>query len=345
MVLSHRVLDGIALSLAEDPSSNTAWHQLALEGSWEGHWMGAFSLDSACLNQIANHQKNVKKVPIVCDYEHASLFAKNQAVPASGWLVETKVEPLSDGKAALFGKIEWTAKAADHIRNKEYRFLSPTINFKTRDRVNAADLGASLHSVALTNTPFLEELPEVRLNSLRSILTEDIEGESMEQLKELAVLFGLSESASLDSIKTRYNQLSDAHLAACKQLGLSSTVSKEEMVGAILKLQNPANTVALSDYIALKDQLAQRDAHDMVAAAQRDGKITADGTDLHKWALETAVKAPEVFRSWVCSAPKMVDLEIKKPAEKEAKSALSDDELKACKAAGISADDYIKYNR
>lgn len=353
--LKHRILDGIALSFdLSQPESNTAWHKLALEGSWKGHWMGPFSLNAQMLNQIVEHQQ-AKKIPIVVDYEHASVFS--DMAPAAGWLNASEARKSDDGQTELYGQIEWTDKAADYIRAKEYRFLSPTIVFNTRDRKSGEMGGASLHSVALTNKPFLEELPEVRLNSFRQIFLPNanqniLRSLSMnpEQLIALATILGLATTSTFEQIEASVRQLSDgfkSYMSALSQLGLQPGAKEQDVLGAILKLQNPAERVSMAEFQALKNQIAQRDASDLVANAQRAGKVTADGTDLHKWAVECATKSPEMFKSWVNSAPKLVDIALKTPAQNQSSEdpRLSDDEMKACKAAGISVEDYIKYNK
>jgi len=108
-------------------------------------------------------------------------------------------------------------------------------------------------------------------------------------------------------------------------------------------LQNPAERVSLSDFNALKNQLIERDARDLVASAMREGKITAEGTALHSWALDAAIKAPAVFASWLSSAPKMVSTEIKRPADGGGESvALTSDEQAVARQMGISDDLMLK---
>lgn len=317
----HRVLDGIPLNFEfTSTESNTAWHQLALEGSWSGHWMGPFSLDEKILGQMVHYQ-TAKGIDTVVDYEHASIFADK--APAAGWIKNLEVRKLDDGQSTLWGQIDWTQTAAEHIKAKEYRFLSPTILFNTRDRKSGALTGASLQSVALTNRPFLTELPEVRLNSLGSAFSQYFEEEdSMNeaQYRALCETLGLAASATPDEV-----------LSSCKK-NHGLILSAEEMRKGIEQREKE---------IAEKEKsFAARDAADLVAAAQREGKVTADGTDLHKWAMDVALKNSDIFKSWVASAPKLVSMESPKPAHKE--TALTEEEDAARKAVGLTVEQWNK---
>ena len=54
------------------------------------------------------------------------------------------------------------------IKNGEYRYLSPVLDPQTIDQVTGDDIGWGLHSAALTNKPFLEELGQVWANKFNT---------------------------------------------------------------------------------------------------------------------------------------------------------------------------------
>src|SRR5205814_1362938 len=60
------------------------------------------------------------------DYDHATDFGApaGHAAPAAGWIRELAVR---DG--ALWGRVEWTDRAAAAIRAREYRYVSPVFQF------------------------------------------------------------------------------------------------------------------------------------------------------------------------------------------------------------------------
>ena len=69
--------------------------------------------------------------------------------PAAGWI--TALEAV-EGEG-IYATVEWTAKAAEFIKAKEYRYMSPVIFISDDDR-----RAVKLASVALTNTPAMEAL-------------------------------------------------------------------------------------------------------------------------------------------------------------------------------------------
>ena len=64
----------------------------------------------------------------------------------------------------LWGWYEPTDRARALIESREYRYISPAINWAGRDKRTGKISGTTLTSVALTNRPFLEELPQIRLS-------------------------------------------------------------------------------------------------------------------------------------------------------------------------------------
>jgi Mu-like prophage I protein len=64
----------------------------------------------------------------------------------------------------LYGNYEPTPRARKLIESREYRYISPAINWAGRDKRTGKMTGTTLTSVALTNRPFLEELPQIRLS-------------------------------------------------------------------------------------------------------------------------------------------------------------------------------------
>jgi hypothetical protein len=72
--------------------------------------------------------------------------------------------PASDSRFLLFGWYEPTARARVLLKNREYRYISPAIDWAARSKTTGKPQGTTLTSVALTNRPFLEELPQIRLS-------------------------------------------------------------------------------------------------------------------------------------------------------------------------------------
>jgi len=150
--------------------------KIAVVGKWKGHVKGPFELTLEDLEQIkANFEK--LEIEIVCDYEHASLY--EEKAPASGWIKE-----LFFKEKELWAKVQWLPDALELIKGEQYKYHSPVLDPQTIDQVTGDNLGWSLHSVALTNRPFFEELGEVIANKKQT----KQEGESSMTQEEIEAL-------------------------------------------------------------------------------------------------------------------------------------------------------------
>jgi phage I-like protein len=131
-----------------------------------------FAITKATLADVVKNFRN-RGVDTVIDYEHASEapeMAAGGPVPASGWLKAIDDEP--DGDGILWGHAEFTPRAKDLVKGGEYRYLSPVINWGARNKSTGEQQGATLTSIALTNRPFLEQLPAIAMTELGSGQTE-----------------------------------------------------------------------------------------------------------------------------------------------------------------------------
>jgi len=149
--------DGI-LDLSEIP--------IALIGSWvkDGH---RFSITKEDLDDIVKNFEGRGNGQVVVDYEHASenpAVARGNAVPASGWINGVSIRAGDNGKDMLYADIEWTDDAKKLIEEKKYRYFSPAIDWGAANKKTGKSKGATLTSGALTNHPFLEELPAIQLS-------------------------------------------------------------------------------------------------------------------------------------------------------------------------------------
>jgi uncharacterized protein YoaH (UPF0181 family) len=112
---------------------------------------------------VANFRK--RKADTVIDCEHASEFpelAQGQAIPAAGWITALDDQP--DANGVLWGTAKFTPGAARMIAREEYRYISPAIEYNARDKHTGANQGATLLSAALTNRPFLDQMPAIALS-------------------------------------------------------------------------------------------------------------------------------------------------------------------------------------
>jgi phage I-like protein len=326
--------------------SNTRRHQLLMTGEWKGHWQGAFTVTESDLQRIVNNAK-AQDVDILVDYEHASVFSLfgGGDTRAAGWLDPQSLSIEEDAEAghALYGTIAWTDAAAASIRAKEFKYKSPTIQWRTKDRKTNVDLGTSLHSVALTNTPFLEELPEVTLNSLAARITgpdastQETEDMDPKQVAAIALSLGLKAEASADDIQSAAQTAANDARALeriCSAAGIEPGSGNDEIVNAVTSLK--AQSISPDELKALRAQAASGHKVEVEAAvekAAREGKVAAANK---AWAVEYATKDLGAFNKWAETA--LVGVPVKpKTAGKDAPTglasidpkALSEDDTKA----------------
>ena len=83
---------------------------------------------------------------LLLDYNHQSEYARENGrpAPASGWMKNFVIQ---DG--FICAVVEWTPRARELIKNKEFRFISPVFIHKNGEVVRIV-------SAALTNSPNFE---------------------------------------------------------------------------------------------------------------------------------------------------------------------------------------------
>lgn len=150
---------------------------------------------------------NQRAVDMVIDYEHATLKAQEtgEPAPASGWLKAASFSYIK-GVGICSTNFKWLDKAKEHIEKEEYKYLSPVL-FYTK---NTGEV-VGLHSVALTNTPNLDNLPEARLAALaQDYFTQNStqDSEMEELLEQLRWMLNLPLSATAEEILAELNKLS-----------------------------------------------------------------------------------------------------------------------------------------
>ncbi len=305
---------------------------------------GDFEVDDESIKLIVEQFKN-RNVDLVIDYEHQTL--KDVQAPAGGW-----VEKIYKGTDAIMAKVKWTDKAKEYLKNREYRYLSPVVIVRKKDRK-----AAGLHSVALTNTPAIDGMFAV-VNSLGTDGMEENEEETGMDIKELVKLLGLPETATEEEVKSALeaakaalgeNKDDDAgsdgnepgaspvaNSVVLSLLGLSENAKTEDAAAAIMALKAGTGN---NELVALKEELEKRNADDMVQTALKAGKITAAQKE---WALSYALSDKDGFKAFMDKAPVVVPqgkLDLKDAPDTNNK----DYDMEILKNCGISKEDYEKY--
>jgi phage I-like protein len=169
--LSHVILANPqalpALSLNDGAARS--WLQLAVTGEFVSNRYGKFSITRADLAQMLhNFKTHTPKAPteLPIDYDHLSMDPKHPGDGiAAGWLKRVELRANGD---ELWGEVEWTPRAAEQIRNREYRFVSPSFVKDYTDK-RGQQIGTTLIGAGITNHPFLESMKALTLYNLSAM--------------------------------------------------------------------------------------------------------------------------------------------------------------------------------
>lgn len=154
------------LLLDDSGGDGPIWNQVACVGAFKGHPAGPFELNEAVFREIIENWERGGRKPIPVDFEHASEAEATagsipqKGAPAQAWIVDLRLSANGSGLDGLFD--DWDPTARGYVKTKKYRFFSPAIRFGSRDKVTGRPIGARLTSGALTNQPFLDNLPALK---------------------------------------------------------------------------------------------------------------------------------------------------------------------------------------
>lgn len=180
-----------------------------------------FSVESA--HKIVENWQLDGSKPILCDVDHSSVETSN--TQAAGWITDLWVD---ESAKRLMGKLQVSESGAELLNGLEYRYLSPVLLF-TED-----NYPYYLDSVALTNTPRLQELKPVYnskdrdeskitvVNTNEPDSTEKKEETNFVNIKEnnsnnteekdmdeIRIILGLPEQATEEDIKAAIKEMVD----------------------------------------------------------------------------------------------------------------------------------------
>jgi phage I-like protein len=273
----------------------------------------------------------------VIDFEHATLRAKSggDRAPAAGWFRRLEWRP-GDGLWAV--GVRWTAQAARHIADQEYRYVSPVFSYdKESGRVERL-----LHA-ALTNDPGLDGLTDLAALVAELFASPTIAQESAMPaiLKKLLAALGLQETATeaealsaVEALKTNVAMLS-AQVAA-------PDPAKYAPLAALSALQTE-NAQVKGQLAALTGEIAAAKVAKQVAEALAAGKLTPA---MEGWAKTLGAANPTALSAFLDAAPVVVDLGAKQSDGKQPAGtggqALSATELAVCRSMGLAPEDYTK---
>ena len=285
---------------------------------------------------LANNQRN----PLPIDYEHQIIHSlKNgKEAPSAGWMEYFYFTP-----QGIFADVRWTDKAADYIKNGEYRYISAVFAYDTDGYVR------KIFHAALTNTPALDGMEEAMVAASVNLLQEDNPMDK-KLLAALCALFALKADASEADITEKVTALSAAKGdSPVDVLDVYAKLAEKEQSVAALSTQvsnpDPAKFVPVdqvvalqADFNALKTSVEADKKEALITTALSQGKLAPA---LKEWAESLSVEA---LSTYLEKAPAMAALsgEPQAKGDPEQKvAALSAAESAAAKALGLSEKDYM----
>jgi phage I-like protein len=296
------------------------------------------------------------------DYEHQTLHAEENGkpAPASGWFNPSDLEYVpGEGLYAL--NVRWTPSARAHLKNDEYRFISPVFHYDKQ-----TGRPTKLRHFALTNDPAVDGMDKVAVlkSALNSTKTHVNNGDTpMNAAQKLLSLLGITVDG--DKITDAdYTQATTALTAlkakADEADSLTTQLSNANDAVAALKANSPDSEVNLAKYVpvetynalhtemvALKSTTETQTVDQEISKAKQDGRIIASEveylTSLGNQQGVVALKAVLDARSPIASLTAQQTTHAPKPEQdKDGLAALTAEDKYAADQLGLSHAAYAK---
>ncbi|EGI72973.1 Mu-like prophage I [Pseudoalteromonas distincta] len=291
------------------------------------------------------------------DYEHQTLHAEENGkpAPASGWFNPSDLEYVpGEGLYAL--NVRWTPSARAHLKNDEYRFISPVFHYDKQ-----TGRPTKLRHFALTNDPAVDGMDKVAV--LKASKTHVNNGENtMNAAQKLLSLLGVTVDGD-NVTDADYTQATTA-LTALKAKAdeadtLTTELSNANDAVAALKANSPtevnlAKYVPVETYnalhtemVALKSTSDNQTVEQEINKAKQDGRVITSEeeylTSLGNQQGVAALKAVLDARSPIASLTAQQTTNTPKPEQnKDGLAALTAEDKYAADQLGLSHAAYAK---
>jgi phage I-like protein len=285
----------------EIPADVPEWVMIARTGRWLGHPAGPEVITPAHLHSALeyfdrHYRANGVDLPI--DYHHQSVLAAQGDVsraPAAGWIKEMA---LRANGTELWARVQpWVLPARNAIAAREYRYLSPVLMWNVPDRVTGEPVPMIVHSVALTNTPFLTELQSLNhqlpaadggQRPGRETDHSNEEGENMKLFEVLATALGKQP----DQVAETLGLVAGADDKAVAEKVMANAVRLKELEAKAA----PPPAPVVNDAVAALLGVAPGSAEPEVKAAIMRLQLNADGAAVRSaLGLQPEAKTEEVL--------------------------------------------------
>jgi phage I-like protein len=342
--------------LVDETDLKVSTIQVFRTGKFKHPVYGQFTITPEDLSaMVANFKANRPKSPteLVVDYEHMSAMG-SQVSPAAGWVKSLEVRG-----NALFATVEWTDKAAEMVKSREYRFISPEWHMHYRDKESGKDLGPTLMAIALTNRPFIEGMAPVMLSegvtgqvvtdicenmpgdiSAKAVPSDELLGQTPAKAKALVEDAGenmTQEVALEEKLRTMLGLGPDGDIVAAVKALMdkgSQTEQAKQAAEAKLAEVTTAKETAEASLLASNAKILAAEVDMDVSQAVKDNLLLPKQVP---WAKAMRAKDPEGFKAFLAVAPKVgPDGRIVGREDGEGNVTLTETEVKIGEKMGVS---------
>lgn len=170
---------------------------LARVGEWKGR-PNPYRLSADDIATLHRHFQDVyvaNKAELVCDYDHQTGEAAEHGIqaPAAGWLRQTEIRNTATGPE-LWGLARWTDRARAYFANREYRYISPVYLRNARHPATGERYAFGLGPIAVTNFPFIRELPAIANSQGVASADNPLAGQQEEKEEPMPLLNSLAQA-------------------------------------------------------------------------------------------------------------------------------------------------------
>jgi phage I-like protein len=264
------------------------------------------------------------KAGLPVDYDHATDFAapEGRPAPAAGWIRKLEVRA-----GAVWGRVEWTARAAAAILAREYRYISPVFQFDPSDgRVTR------LLRAGLTNNPNLH-LTAIAAAEIAAANPKDGAMEN-ELVAEICEVLGLASDAKGEQIVAAVREKCSA--AARGEASMSEDDIDPARYVAVAEFER-----ALTELNALKAERARAAASQIVEEAIRAGKLAPAQRE---WATAYCAADGKGFEAFEAKQAPVLGREPalgRSPVAEKRGSDLNAAEVAICAQLGLKRSDFL----
>lgn len=336
---------------------------------------GDFTLDGAGARRIIE-DFNSRENDMVIDYEHQTLGGGE--APAAGWIKEL----IDKGNEGIWAMVQWTEKAKEYLKAREYRYLSPVF----LKSVSSNEV-IRLINVALTNQPAIDGMvpivskaqctrtsqPQAISKNLEGSVTPDLEGSVTPDregsvtpnkpkkevfMKELFELLGLSEEGTAEqaawairALKSEVEALKAGPFypiagEVLQLLGLSVTATSPEIKGTVAALKQAE--VRIAEIPVLEAKVVKLKAALREAGAEDLVEAAMKQGKVtpaqRDWAMQYAGQDPEGFRVFTAKAPMVIPTGEIVAAQATSAGVISSLQSEANRMLGVSDEAFKKHN-